>query len=229
MIYKHDFPPVVAEALAVHRGLLFVRDAGLLPCVVETDAQVVVKLIEFSNAPLSDTNIATHKLARLGLSIDSALFWMDEAPCVAPVVLDDYPIQFTCTYTRRRLFKSQSTTPLSFNTDSSSNRPQKPTSTIIFIALVLVTCIALSAAAAFAFLFFSSSSNSSSSFSSSLKSTAHPLKKLNKSVVLLISSDGFWFGYQFKTPIPNIHRLIQNGTEAETCVLAAAMADQIDR
>ncbi|KAK1550779.1 hypothetical protein Q3G72_024789 [Acer saccharum] len=57
MIYKHDFPPVVAEALAVHRGLLFVRDAGLLPCVVETDAQVVVKLIEFSNAPLSDVGI----------------------------------------------------------------------------------------------------------------------------------------------------------------------------
>ncbi|KAK2645402.1 hypothetical protein Ddye_020597 [Dipteronia dyeriana] len=109
----------------------------------------------------------------------------------------------------------QSTALLSFNTDSSDsspNRPQKPTSTIIFIALVLVTCIALSAAAAFAFLFFSSSS----SFSSSLKSTARPLKKLNKPVVLLISSDGFRFGYQFKTPTPNIHRLIQNGTEAET-------------
>ena len=105
--------------LYVHRGLLFVRDAGLLPCVVETDAQVVVKLIESSNAPLSDvgiiicdifdfldwhpdvkvvfasrkTNMAAHKLARLGLSIDSALFWMDEAPCVAPVILDDRPIQ----------------------------------------------------------------------------------------------------------------------------------------
>ncbi|XP_047150415.1 ectonucleotide pyrophosphatase/phosphodiesterase family member 1-like [Vigna umbellata] len=35
-------------------------------------------------------------------------------------------------------------------------------------------------------------------------------------VVILISSDGFRFGYQFKTPTPNIHRLIQNGTEAET-------------
>ncbi|KAK3210513.1 hypothetical protein Dsin_015219 [Dipteronia sinensis] len=113
----------------------------------------------------------------------------------------------------------QSIALLSFNTDSSDsspNRPQKATSTIIFIALVLVTCIALSAAAAFAFLFFSSSSNSSSSFSPSLKSTARPLKKLNKPVVLLISSDGFRFGYQFKTPTPNIHRLIQNGTEAET-------------
>ncbi|KAK1563035.1 hypothetical protein Q3G72_021220 [Acer saccharum] len=124
---------------------------------------------------------------------------------------------------------SQSTTLLSFNIDSSSNRPLKPTSTIIFIALVLVTCIALSVVVAFAFLFFSSSSNTSSSFSSSLKSTARPLKKLNKPVVLLISSDGFRFEYQFKTPTPNIHRLIQNGTEAENGVLAAAMADQIGR
>lgn len=33
--------------------------------------------------------------------------------------------------------------------------------------------------------------------------------------MLLISSDGFRFGYQFKAPTPNIHRLINNGTEAE--------------
>lgn len=34
-------------------------------------------------------------------------------------------------------------------------------------------------------------------------------------MVLLVSSDGFRFGYQFKTPTPNIGRLIANGTEAE--------------
>ncbi|KAJ0089467.1 hypothetical protein Patl1_13453 [Pistacia atlantica] len=114
---------------------------------------------------------------------------------------------------------NQSTSLLSFNTDSSedssSNTSQKPTTTIVFIALTLATCVALSAAAAFGFLFFSASSSSSSS-SSSLKSTARPLKKLDKPVVLLISSDGFRFGYQFKTATPNIHRLINNGTEAET-------------
>lgn len=33
--------------------------------------------------------------------------------------------------------------------------------------------------------------------------------------MLLISMDGFRFGYQFKTETPNIHRLIKNGTEAE--------------
>uniref|UniRef100_A0A6V7QSS1 Ectonucleotide pyrophosphatase/phosphodiesterase family member 3 n=1 Tax=Ananas comosus var. bracteatus TaxID=296719 RepID=A0A6V7QSS1_ANACO len=35
-------------------------------------------------------------------------------------------------------------------------------------------------------------------------------------VVLVVSCDGFRFGYQFKTPTPNIHRLVANGTEAET-------------
>lgn len=34
--------------------------------------------------------------------------------------------------------------------------------------------------------------------------------------MLLISSDGFRFGYQFKTHTPSITRLIENGTEAET-------------
>lgn len=34
--------------------------------------------------------------------------------------------------------------------------------------------------------------------------------------MLLISSDGFRFGYQFKADTPNLRRLIANGTEAET-------------
>ncbi|XP_059433346.1 uncharacterized protein LOC132166534 [Corylus avellana] len=123
-----------------------------------------------------------------------------------------------------------STALLSFNTDSSSSSsspkdpPHKPTTTtIIFISLLLITCIALSAAIAFAFLFFSSSASSSSSSapatshtSSSPESQARPLTKLERPVVLLISSDGFRFGYQFKTSTPNIGRLICNGTEAET-------------
>ncbi|KAJ8766930.1 hypothetical protein K2173_011748 [Erythroxylum novogranatense] len=109
-----------------------------------------------------------------------------------------------------------STALLSFDTDSSdsTNPPQKSTTTILFITMVLVTCVALSAASAFAFLFFSSASSSASS--NSLELTARPLNKLNHPVVLLISSDGFRFGYQFKTTTPNIHRLIANGTEAET-------------
>ncbi|PRQ46826.1 putative nucleotide diphosphatase [Rosa chinensis] len=76
--------------------------------------------------------------------------------------------------------------------------------TIVFISLLLITCIALSAAAAFA------------TTTTSIDSKARPLAKLNHPVVILVSSDGFRFGYQFKTPTPNIHRLIANGTEAET-------------
>ncbi|XP_019192436.1 PREDICTED: ectonucleotide pyrophosphatase/phosphodiesterase family member 3-like [Ipomoea nil] len=86
----------------------------------------------------------------------------------------------------------------------------KPTSTaLIFTALMATTCIAVSAAIAFAFLFFSSIKSSSSS------DVARPLTKLKHPVVLLISCDGFRFGYQYKTQTPNIDRLIKNGTEAE--------------
>ncbi|KAF5748484.1 hypothetical protein HS088_TW04G00439 [Tripterygium wilfordii] len=110
--------------------------------------------------------------------------------------------------------------PLSTDSSSSLSQTQKPTTAVVFIALLVVTCIALSAASAFAFLFFSYSSSSSQSSKSSasaapVESIARPLTKLNHPVVLLISSDGFRFGYQFKTPTPNIGRLIANGTEAE--------------
>ncbi|GMP59560.1 hypothetical protein CsSME_00022797 [Camellia sinensis var. sinensis] len=99
---------------------------------------------------------------------------------------------------------------LSFNTDhSSSPTPSKPTTTtLLFISLLLTTFISLSAALTFAFLFFSHTSQPIPQF-------ARPLTKLNHPVVLLISSDGFRFGYQFKTPTPNIHRLINQGTEAD--------------
>lgn len=139
---------------------------------------------------------------------------------------------------------NQSTALLSFDTDSGDtcsdpgqNPSQRITTTLIVISLLLLTCIALSAAAAFAFLFFSASSATATatapaigkpSFftdaaptttaanpSSGVETVARPLKKLKKNVVLLISSDGFRFGYQFKAPTPNIGRLIANGTEAE--------------
>ncbi|KAG2319399.1 hypothetical protein Bca4012_054353 [Brassica carinata] len=73
----------------------------------------------------------------------------------------------------------------------------------------------------FAFLYFSSQ-NAVVSLNQVSKSppfdrpVSRSLKKLDKHVVLLISSDGFRFGYQFKTNLPNTHRLITNGTEAET-------------
>ncbi|KAL2342616.1 hypothetical protein Fmac_003901 [Flemingia macrophylla] len=111
---------------------------------------------------------------------------------------------------------------LSFSTDSSlslssSPSPSSCSQKALFIILILTTCVALSASFAFAFLFFSSKPlppNPSPTHTPSLLS--RPLTKLKRPVVILVSSDGFRFGYQFKTPTPHISRLISNGTEAET-------------
>ncbi|KAK6784335.1 hypothetical protein RDI58_017790 [Solanum bulbocastanum] len=104
-----------------------------------------------------------------------------------------------------------STSLLSFDTDdcSTSIPPKPPFSSVIFTPLILVTCVSLSTAIIFAYLFFSHSSVSS------ISHVSRPLQKLKHPVVLLISSDGFRFGYQYKTDTPNIDRLIRNGTEAE--------------
>lgn len=97
--------------------------------------------------------------------------------------------------------------PFNIVSSSSDSNPKPVTSTVIFISL-LSTCISLATALAFAFLFFHATSNPT-------REVARPLGKLKSPVVLLISMDGFRFGYQFKTDTPNIHRLIKNGTEAE--------------
>ncbi|KAK1550678.1 hypothetical protein Q3G72_022938 [Acer saccharum] len=44
----------IAEALATYRGLVFAFDSGLLPCTIEMDAQVVVRIIDSGSVPLSD-------------------------------------------------------------------------------------------------------------------------------------------------------------------------------
>ncbi|CAJ2676349.1 unnamed protein product [Trifolium pratense] len=125
--------------------------------------------------------------------------------------------------------QSSSRALLSFNTENSSSSSSSTHSSsshnkTLFISLIITTSISLSAAFAFAFLFLSSSSSSSPTTTqtnnnnnhSSSNTIARPLTKLKHPVVLLISSDGFRFGYQFKTFTPSITRLISNGTEAET-------------
>ncbi|KAK3005052.1 hypothetical protein RJ639_017389 [Escallonia herrerae] len=91
--------------------------------------------------------------------------------------------------------------------------PPRPTTTTL---LLLTTAFTLSAALAFAFLFFSSTTTETTSSHAPISHFSRPLQKLTHPVVILISSDGFRFGYQFKTDTPNIHRLIRYGTEAET-------------
>ena len=110
------FSPAVAEALAILRGLSFAREVGLFPCTVESDAQVVVNLINSTTFPLSEiglvirdicnflhdnqggsivyasrqANLAAHSLAKMGLNSSTNCFWMEDVPlCVAPVVLGD--------------------------------------------------------------------------------------------------------------------------------------------
>ncbi|KAL8223262.1 hypothetical protein R6Q57_020661 [Mikania cordata] len=114
---------------------------------------------------------------------------------------------------------NQSTSLLSFaiadagDYDTAGAKPSATT------ALLLTTCIAVSAAVAFAFLFFSGVKTTDHHYHTSTTTSlqlSRSLTKLTHPVVILISSDGFRFGYQFKTPTPNIHRLIDNGTEAQT-------------
>ncbi|RWW86658.1 hypothetical protein BHE74_00004560, partial [Ensete ventricosum] len=94
--------------------------------------------------------------------------------------------------------------------DASPSALRRPHSVFLFSALVITTCTAV-----FAFLFFTSSAAAKDP-NFDHRSQPRPLARLSRPVLLLISSDGFRFGYQFKTATPNIHRLIANGTEAET-------------
>ncbi|KAK1365288.1 ectonucleotide pyrophosphatase/phosphodiesterase family member 1-like [Heracleum sosnowskyi] len=109
---------------------------------------------------------------------------------------------------------NQTTSLLSFSTITSPHHPpSKPTT--LLISLLITTCLSLAAAITFACLFFSSTTSKTHHNLSSKTLFSRPLTKLKHPVVLLISSDGFRFGYQYKTPTPNIKRLIENGTEAE--------------
>ncbi|KAH7280560.1 hypothetical protein KP509_36G002700 [Ceratopteris richardii] len=84
------------------------------------------------------------------------------------------------------------------------------------VAATIVACIAL----AFAFFSHRYGNQTIPSFDSDSDSVvgrwgfARPLKSLNKPAVILISTDGFRYGYHWKVPLPNINRLRFNGTEA---------------
>ena len=44
-VIKAALSPQVAETVAIYRGIIFSRDCGLLPSVLESDAAIVVKWI----------------------------------------------------------------------------------------------------------------------------------------------------------------------------------------
>ncbi|XP_051150140.1 uncharacterized pyrophosphatase/phosphodiesterase C725.05c-like [Andrographis paniculata] len=103
---------------------------------------------------------------------------------------------------------SQPSSPLLSSTrhsqSQSQSNPRFKTFIIFFIFLLLAVTAAISA-----------TGTAAVSFSSSSPELSRPLKKLKKPVVLLISSDGFRFGYQFKTNTPNINLLARNGTSTD--------------
>ncbi|PKA61161.1 hypothetical protein AXF42_Ash006057 [Apostasia shenzhenica] len=101
-----------------------------------------------------------------------------------------------------------------------SSSSLSPTKSLIFCIFVVISCVSSAASAAFGFLLFSPSSSRVlhhrfPSPSNSREPLARPLAKLPRPVVVVVSFDGFRFGYHLKAPSPNIRRLIANGTEAE--------------
>ncbi|KAK3228735.1 hypothetical protein Dsin_000616 [Dipteronia sinensis] len=115
---QFGFSILIAEALAIKKGLLLARDMWLFPCFIESDVQVVVNLINIPDIPCSEvgliikdikilleefsncnivfaprySNKAAHELARIGLSADEGLFWLEECPpSLRHVVLGDCP------------------------------------------------------------------------------------------------------------------------------------------
>ncbi|KAK3204163.1 hypothetical protein Dsin_018209 [Dipteronia sinensis] len=59
------FSSEIMESLAVFRGLVFACDSSLLPCTIETDAHVVVNLINSGSVPLSDIGLIIHDIAQV--------------------------------------------------------------------------------------------------------------------------------------------------------------------
>ncbi|KAK2635571.1 hypothetical protein Ddye_030363 [Dipteronia dyeriana] len=112
------FSLAVAEATTIRRGISFACEVGLFPCTIESDAQLVMNLINSNSFPLSEiglvisdickflvdypsctivytpreANVAAHTLAKMGLKSSSDHYWMEDVPpCVAPVVMGDCP------------------------------------------------------------------------------------------------------------------------------------------
>jgi ribonuclease HI len=113
------FDANMAEILAIRRGLVFSRECGLAPCVLESDAAVAVRwvtegshlesanglilseiaslvsslsVISVSHVPRVANTVA-YGLAKFALTNDDDLFWMEDfPPCVRREVQLDRPV-----------------------------------------------------------------------------------------------------------------------------------------
>ncbi|KAK2654369.1 hypothetical protein Ddye_014225 [Dipteronia dyeriana] len=111
----HCSKPQIVDALAIYKGILLAGDSSFIPLCIESDAQVVVYLLNSLSDPLSEiglilkdirllledspccsvkfvsrlSNMAVHGHAKFGLSIETDLFWMEETPpVIVQAVLD---------------------------------------------------------------------------------------------------------------------------------------------
>ncbi|KAL5863518.1 hypothetical protein ACOSQ3_001032 [Xanthoceras sorbifolium] len=113
-----NFSPLMAEAIAVRRGLQLAIEFGLSSFLVESDALGVINVISWNLVPCSDmgmvlfdiyclanslhvssfsfvprlANMVANALAKVALSILSDLFWIDSCPSdVELLVQEDAP------------------------------------------------------------------------------------------------------------------------------------------
>ncbi|KAL5827457.1 hypothetical protein ACOSQ4_019254 [Xanthoceras sorbifolium] len=111
--------PLVAEAMAILRGIQFASEMGISPIMVESDSLSVINIITSHAFPLSDVgvvisdiyrsiealndfkiifasrqaNSVAHGLAKLALSLSDASFWLEDyPPCIENLVLGNYPV-----------------------------------------------------------------------------------------------------------------------------------------
>ncbi|KAK9148944.1 hypothetical protein Scep_007701 [Stephania cephalantha] len=113
----------------------------------------------------------------------------------------------TCGRTYKSIHTSSSLQPNSTFPYSPKPKDNPLCASILFIAVAIIGAVVF-----FALLFANTPDNLFGRFIREGRWRPH---KLKKPVVIMISADGFLFGYQFKTPTPNIHRLTSKGTEAD--------------
>ena len=113
-----SFSALVAETMTIGRAIIFSRDCGMFPCILESDVAVVVNwILEGSHlnsvvgpllediaglrnlcgglcvqfAPRSANKVA-HVLAKQALKNVEDFFWLEEFPlCAAHVIQADMP------------------------------------------------------------------------------------------------------------------------------------------
>ncbi|KAK3221602.1 hypothetical protein Dsin_008627 [Dipteronia sinensis] len=84
-----NFSIQIAEAVAILRGIVFAKDMGLLPAVVESDALGVVNLTNTGSAISADVGVVFSDI----LNVISDCFWVEECPPSAgSLVLRDFPL-----------------------------------------------------------------------------------------------------------------------------------------